>query len=108
MLCRKLQHTKTFPLHRVPTLGYLVIVWLIVYHAVGRKVPLPVPSLIKLQSVCLKPIFHQNANSWRRALALGNVTQRQSFALPNAKYTNMLVYFALGDAHFSRFTQRET
>ena len=45
----------------------------------------------------VKPIFHQNA----KYLASG------TFASPKAKKkykdTNMLVYFALGDANFSRF-----
>ena len=44
-------------------------------------------------------------------VGLGQCTRRQNFALPNAKYTNMLVYFALGNAHFfafcpTRFTRR--
>ena len=39
-----------------------------------------------------KPIFHCDA----KPFALG------TFALPNPKYTNMLVSFALGDANFSR------
>ena len=56
----------------------------------------------------LKPIFHQNA----KLLALGTFASANAkdstFALPNAKNTNMLVFLALGDAHFSRFTRRET
>ena len=56
----------------------------------------------------LKSIFHQNAN----LLALGTFASANAkdstFALPNAKNTNMLVSLALGDAHFSRFTRRET
>ena len=40
----------------------------------------------------LKPIFHCDAKPY----ALG------TFALPNAKYTNTLVSFALGDTNFSR------
>ena len=55
-----------------------------------------------------KPIFHQNA----KLLALGTFAspnaKDSTFALPNAKNTNMLVSLALGDAHFSRFTRRET
>ena len=31
-----------------------------------------------------------------------------TFALPNARKTNMLVSFWLGDAHFSHFTRHET
>ena len=53
-----------------------------------------------------KPIFHQNAKYL--AVGVGQCTRRQNFALPKAKYTNMLVSLALGDAHFSRFTHRET
>ena len=56
----------------------------------------------------LKPIFHQNA----KLLALGTFASANAkdstFALPNAKNTNMLVCLALGDAHFLRFTRRET
>ena len=55
-----------------------------------------------------KPIFHQKA----KLLALGTFASANAkdsiFALPNAKNTNMLVSLALGDAHFSRFTRRET
>ena len=48
----------------------------------------------------LKPIFHQNAKYLASGVGVGQCTRRQNFALPNAKYTNMLVYFALADAHF--------
>ena len=51
----------------------------------------------------LKPIFHQNAKYLASGVGVGLCTRRQNFALPNAKYTNMLVFLALGDAHFSRF-----
>ena len=54
----------------------------------------------------LKPIFHQNAKYLEWGVGVGQGTRRQTFALPNAKYTNMLVYFALGNALFSRFTRR--
>ena len=50
----------------------------------------------------LKPIFHQNA----KLLALGTFASANAkdstFALPNAKNTNMLVSLALGDANFLR------
>ena len=62
----------------------------------------------KCQICTLKPIFHQNAKYLASGVGVGQCTQRQNFALPNAKYTNMLVSLALGDAHFSRFTRRET
>ena len=54
----------------------------------------------------LKPIFHQNA----KLLALGTFASPNAkyttFALPDAKNTNMLVSLALGDANISRFTRR--
>ena len=49
-----------------------------------------------------KPIFHQNA----KLLALGTFespnAKNRTFALPNARNTNMLVSLALGDANFLR------
>ena len=42
-----------------------------------------------------KPIFHQNAKYLASGVGVGQCTQRQIFALPNAKYTNMLVYFGV-------------
>ena len=51
----------------------------------------------------LKPIFHQNAKYLASGVGVGQCTRRQNFALPNAKYTNMLVYFALADANFLRY-----
>ena len=63
---------------------------------------------VKYLMVPLKPIFHQNA----KLLALGTFASAnakdRTFALPNTKNTNMLVSLALGEAIFSRFTQRET
>ena len=53
--------------------------------------------------VALKPIFHQNAKYLASGVGVGQCTQRQNFALPNAKHTNTLVYFALADAHFLRY-----
>ena len=65
-----------------------------------------VTTLSQRDFVCwVKPIFHCDAKSF----ALG------TFVLPNARNTNMLVSFALGDANFShlpdafyptRFTRR--
>ena len=52
--------------------------------------------------VILKPIFHQNAKYLASGVGVGQCTRCQNFALPNAKYTNMLVSLALGDANFSR------
>ena len=56
-------------------------------------------------NIGFKPIFHQNAKYLASGVGVGQCTRRQNCALPNAKYTNMLVYFALGKAHFSRFTR---
>ena len=50
----------------------------------------------------LKPIFHQNANYLASGVGVGQCTRRQYFGLPNTKYTNMLVYFALADTNFLR------
>ena len=50
-----------------------------------------------------KPIFHQNAKYLALGVGFGQCTRRQNFALPNAKYTNMLVYFA-----FFCVTRRQT
>ena len=57
----------------------------------------------ELQRKRLKPIFHQNAN----LLALGTFASANAkdstFALPNAKNTNMLVSLALGACTFHFF-----
>ena len=53
--------------------------------------------------VTFKPIFHQNAKYLASGVGVGHCTRRQNFALPNAKYTNMLVSLALDDANLSRF-----
>ena len=53
------------------------------------------PVYIKRKKTSLKPIFHQNAKYLASGVGVGQCTRRQNFALPNAKYTNM-VYFALG------------
>ena len=50
----------------------------------------------------LNPIFHCDAKYLASWVGVGHCTRRQNFALPNAKYSNMLVYFALDDAYFSR------
>ena len=47
-----------------------------------------------------KPIFHCDAKYLASGVGVEQCTRRQNCALPNAKYTNMLVYFALGEAHF--------
>ena len=50
----------------------------------------------------LKPIFHCDTKSFALGTGFGLDPQRHTFALPNAKDTNMLVSFALVDANFSR------
>ena len=47
----------------------------------------------------VKPIFHCDAKSF----ALGTFASPNAKALPNARNTNMLVSFALGDANFLRW-----
>ena len=54
----------------------------------------------------LKPIFHQNAKSFALGIFASPNAKHSSFALPNARNTNMLVSFALGDANFSCCTRR--
>ena len=54
----------------------------------------------------LKPIFHCDAKSFALGTFASPNATDSSFALPNARNTNMLVSFALGDAKFSRFTRR--
>ena len=48
----------------------------------------------------LKPIFHQNTKYLASGVGVGHCTRHQNFELPNTKYTNMLVYFAIADAIF--------
>ena len=42
-------------------------------------------------NIGLKPIFHCDAKYLASWVGVGQCTRRQNFALPNAKYTNMLV-----------------
>ena len=51
----------------------------------------------------LKPIFHQNAKSFALGSFASPNAKDSTFALPNARNTNMLVSFALGDANFLRW-----
>ena len=53
----------------------------------------------------VKPIFHCDAKSFALGTFASPNAKDSSFALPNARNTSMLVSFALGDAHFSRFTR---
>ena len=51
----------------------------------------------------LKPIFHQNAKSFALGTFASPNAKDSTFALPDARNTNMLVSFALGDANFLRW-----
>ena len=55
-----------------------------------------------MNSLIPKPIFHQNAKSFASGTFASPNAKDSSFALPNARNTNMLVSFALGDANFFR------
>ena len=67
-----------------------------------RQAPNATYIPLKMGFALVKPIFHQNA----KLLALGTFASANAkdstFALPNAKNTNMLVSLALGDANFLR------
>ena len=63
-------------------------------HAIG---------ISKSISLRLKPIFHCDAKYLASGVGVGQCTRRQNFALPNAKYTNMLVYFALSNTNLFAF-----
>ena len=51
----------------------------------------------------LKPIFHCDAKSLALGTFASPIAKDSTFALPNARNTNMLVSFALGDANFLRW-----
>ena len=50
----------------------------------------------------LKPIFHQNAKYLASGTFASGNAKSSTFALADARNTNMLVSFALGDANFLR------
>ena len=58
-----------------------------------------------MQLCLVKPIFHYDAKSFALGTFASPNAKDSSFALPNARNTNMLVSFALGDANFLRFTR---
>ena len=72
--------------------------WQLVLHQCHNKQPGDSTS-----PAIVKPIFHCHAKSF----ALGNFAspniKDSTFALPNAKNTNMLGSLALGDANFLRW-----
>ena len=51
----------------------------------------------------LKPIFHCDAKSFALGTFASPNAKDITFALPNARNTNMLVSFVLGDANFLRW-----
>ena len=51
----------------------------------------------------LKPIFHQNATYLASGTFASGNAKSNTFALADARNTNMLVTFALGDANFLRW-----
>ena len=51
----------------------------------------------------LKPIFHCNAKSFALGTFASPNAKDSTFALPNARNTNMLVSFVLGDINFLRW-----
>ena len=51
----------------------------------------------------LKPIFHYDAKPFALGTFASTNAKDSTFALPNAKNTNMLVSLALGDASFLRW-----
>ena len=96
--------------------SWLVLLMIPVAEPVVHPEPVPTDSAYKTRRGravkppsylndfdCLKPIFHQNAKYLASGVGVGQCTRRQNFALPNAKYTNMLVSFALGDANSLRW-----
>ena len=52
-------------------------------------------SLTNLFNKTLKPIFHCDAKPLALGPGVGLDPQRHTFASPNAKNTNMLVYFGV-------------
>ena len=55
-----------------------------------------------LSPIYLKPIFHQNAKYLASGTFASGNAKSSTFALADARNTNMLVSFALGDANFLR------
>ena len=51
--------------------------------------------IIERDYITLKPIFHCDAKYLASGVGVGQCPRRQIFALPNTKYTNMLVYFGV-------------
>ena len=53
--------------------------------------------------ISIKPIFHQNAKYLASGTFASGNAKSSTFALADARNTNMLVSFALGDANFLRW-----
>ena len=73
-------------------------------HRGGRTRGTSQPGhLITNPAWSVKPIFHQNAKSFALDTFASPNAKDSTFALPQARNTNMLVSFALGDANFLRW-----
>ena len=59
------------------------------------------------KSQSFKPIFHCDAKLFALGTFASPNTKDSTFALPNAKNTNMLVSLALGDANFSPYVTQK-
>ena len=86
------RNSSTYPSHNhanhtIPFSGNLVLSAILSIYCLNQTVP--------ATRMNLKPIFHQNAKYLASGVGVGQFTRRQIFALPNAKYTNMLVYFGV-------------
>ena len=62
-----------------------------------------IPYFMEILYRTIKPIFHCDAKYLASGVGVGQCTRRQNCALPNAKYTNMLVSFALCDTNSLRW-----
>ena len=54
-----------------------------------------ISMVVFISDTVLKPIFHCDAKPFALGTGVGLDPQRHTFASPNAKYTNMLVYFGV-------------
>ena len=64
---------------------------------------MPTEKNTKIGGAKVKPIFHQNAKYLASGTFASGNAKSSTFALADARNTNMLVSFALGDANFLRW-----
>ena len=76
--------------------GDLCVLFLILVFALGVTPILGFldTNMLVTPTQNFKPIFRQKAKYLASGVGVGQCTRRQNFALPNAKYTNMLVSLA--------------